>query len=66
MIARQNRLPTVGNIGVLFGKKKATDEADRYQVQLAVGQVGEVLYRRWSGAQRLHLDCAGRRVEVLA
>lgn len=27
---------------------------------------GEVLYRRWSGAQRLHLDCAGRRVEVLA
>ena len=27
---------------------------------------GEVLYRRWAGAQRLHLDCAGRRVEVLA
>jgi hypothetical protein len=27
---------------------------------------GEVLYRRWSGAQRLHLDCAGRRVEVLS
>lgn len=27
---------------------------------------GEVLYRRWSSAQRLHLDCAGRRVEVLA
>jgi glutamine kinase len=27
---------------------------------------GEVLYRRWSEAQRLHLDCAGRRVEVLA
>jgi hypothetical protein len=27
---------------------------------------GEVLYRRWSNSQRLHLDCAGRRVEVLA
>lgn len=27
---------------------------------------GEVLYRRWSRAQRLHLDCAGRRVDVLA
>jgi hypothetical protein len=27
---------------------------------------GEVLYHRWSTAQRLHLDCAGRRVEVLA
>ena len=27
---------------------------------------GEVLYRRWSEAQRLYLDCAGRRVEVLA
>jgi hypothetical protein len=27
---------------------------------------GEVLYRCWSSAQRLHLDCAGRRVEVLA
>ena len=26
---------------------------------------GEVLYCRWSAAQRLHLDCAGRRVEVL-
>ncbi|HRK37712.1 MAG TPA: PEP-utilizing enzyme [Burkholderiaceae bacterium] len=32
----------------------------------AVIGVGEVLYRRWSSAQRLHLDCAGRRVEVLA
>lgn len=31
----------------------------------AVIGAGEVLYRRWSGA-RLHLDCAGRRVEVLA
>jgi len=30
----------------------------------AIG-AGDVLYRRWSGAQRLHLDCAGRRVEVL-
>ncbi len=27
---------------------------------------GEVLYRRWSAADRLHLDCAGRHVEVLA
>lgn len=32
----------------------------------AVIGAGEVLYRRWSEAQRLHLDCAGRRVEVLA
>ena len=32
----------------------------------AVIGTGEVLYRRWSSAQRLHLDCAGRRVEVLA
>lgn len=32
----------------------------------AVIGCGEVLYRRWSSAQRLHLDCAGRRVEVLA
>jgi hypothetical protein len=26
---------------------------------------GEVLYRRWSNSKRLHLDCAGRRVEVV-
>jgi len=32
----------------------------------AVIGAGEDCYRRWSGAQRLHLDCAGRRVEVLA
>lgn len=32
----------------------------------AVIGAGEVLYRRWSSGQRLHLDCAGRRVEVLA
>ena len=32
----------------------------------AVIGAGEVLYRRWSEAQRLELDCAGRRVEVLA
>ena len=32
----------------------------------AVIGAGEVLYRRWSAAQRLHLDCSGRRVEVLA
>ncbi|PPK77157.1 PEP-utilizing family enzyme [Methylobacter tundripaludum] len=31
----------------------------------AVIGVGEVLFRRWSGAQRLYLDCAGRRVEIL-
>ncbi len=31
----------------------------------AVIGVGEVLFSRWSTAQRLHLDCAGRRVEVL-
>ena len=32
----------------------------------AVISAGEALYRRWSGAQCLHLDCAGRRVELLA
>ncbi|OGT01759.1 MAG: phosphoenolpyruvate synthase [Gallionellales bacterium RIFCSPLOWO2_02_58_13] len=32
----------------------------------AVIGAGEALYRRWSQATRLHLDCAGRRVEVLA
>lgn len=32
----------------------------------AVIGVGEALFRRWSGAQRLHLDCATRKVEVLA
>jgi len=32
----------------------------------AVIGAGEVLYRQWSSAQRLHIDCAGRRVEVLA
>jgi hypothetical protein len=32
----------------------------------AVIGAGDVLYRRWSVARRLHLDCAGRRVEVLA
>lgn len=31
----------------------------------AVIGAGELLYRRWTNAQRLHLDCAGRRVEVL-
>jgi len=31
----------------------------------AVIGAGEVLYRRWSSAPRLHLDCGGRRVEVL-
>jgi hypothetical protein len=32
----------------------------------AVIGAGEILYRRWSAAQRLYLDCAGQRVEVLA
>lgn len=27
---------------------------------------GDILFRRWSAARRLHIDCAGRRVEVLA
>jgi hypothetical protein len=31
----------------------------------AVIGAGEILYRRWSSAQRLHLDCACRLVEVL-
>lgn len=31
----------------------------------AVIGTGEVLFRRLAGASRLHLDCAGRRVEVL-
>ena len=31
----------------------------------AVIGAGEVLYRRWFNAERLHLDCIGRRVEVL-
>lgn len=32
----------------------------------AVIGAGEVLYRRWSAAQRLHLDCPGRWVEMMA
>ncbi|SFM08737.1 PEP-utilizing enzyme [Rugamonas rubra] len=32
----------------------------------AVIGAGEALYRRWSGAARLRIDCAGRVVEVLA
>jgi hypothetical protein len=32
----------------------------------AVIGAGELLYRQWSAAQRLHLDCAGRRVEILS
>ncbi|PWB35390.1 phosphoenolpyruvate synthase [Pseudomonas sp. SDI] len=32
----------------------------------AVIGAGEVLYRRWSAAKRLHLDCPGRWVELLA
>lgn len=32
----------------------------------AVIGAGEVLFQKWSGAQRLFVDCAGRRVEVLS
>lgn len=32
----------------------------------AVVGAGEAQYRRWSCAQRLRLDCAGRRVEILS
>lgn len=32
----------------------------------AVIGAGEMLFRRWSAARRLHLDCAGRRVESLS
>ncbi len=32
----------------------------------AVIGVGEALFRRWSSAKKLHLDCATRKVEVLA
>lgn len=32
----------------------------------AVIGAGEQLYRKWSGARRVHLDCAGRQIEVLA
>ena len=32
----------------------------------AVIGAGESLYQYWSNAKRLHLDCAGRRVQVLA
>lgn len=32
----------------------------------AVIGAGEVLYRRWSAGLRLHIDCSGRRVEVIA
>lgn len=31
----------------------------------AIIGAGEVLYRRWSAAQRLHLNCPGRWVEIL-
>ena len=32
----------------------------------AVIGAGEVLYRRWSTADFLHLDCPGRRVELMS
>jgi phosphohistidine swiveling domain-containing protein len=32
----------------------------------AVIGAGDTLFRKWSQAQRLHIDCAGRRVEVLS
>ena len=31
----------------------------------AVIGAGEALFRIWSGASRLHIDCAGRRVEII-
>ena len=31
----------------------------------AIG-AGELLYRTWSNAKRLHIDCASRRVEILS
>jgi phosphohistidine swiveling domain-containing protein len=31
----------------------------------AVIGAGEMLYRKWSGAKRIYIDCAGRRVEVI-
>jgi phosphohistidine swiveling domain-containing protein len=32
----------------------------------AIIGAGETLFHRWSQAQRIHIDCAGRRVEVLS
>lgn len=32
----------------------------------AVIGAGEVFFRRWSGAHRVHIDCAGRRVEIVS
>jgi len=32
----------------------------------AVIGAGELLYKQWSQAERLHIDCSGRRVEILA
>lgn len=32
----------------------------------AVIGAGELKYHRWSGAKRLYLDCAGRRVDIIA
>jgi hypothetical protein len=32
----------------------------------AVIGAGETLYSRWASAKRIHLDCAGRRVEILS
>jgi glutamine kinase len=32
----------------------------------AVIGVGEMLYRQYSTAQRLHIDCANRQIKVLA
>jgi phosphoenolpyruvate-protein kinase (PTS system EI component) len=32
----------------------------------AVIGAGEALYQRWAKAKRLYVDCAGKRVEVLA
>lgn len=39
--------------------------AGELQLPAVIG-AGETLYRQWSNARRLHIDCAGQRVEVLA
>ena len=32
----------------------------------AVIGAGEILYKRWSNAKSLHIDCASRKVEIIA
>ena len=31
----------------------------------AVIGAGEVMYKHWAGSRRVHMDCAGRRVEMI-